>query len=455
MSEPGTSIQLTDGQTFDKAVIALPRGGIITGRVTDENGEPLVRVQVYTLMFQPGSSRGQRTGGGGQTDDLGQFRLFGLQPAEYVVAAEARSFGFVGPNVPQSEEDKIGFLTTYYPGTPDEAGAQRVRVAYGAETPGIEIRLAQGRLFRVTGTVVDSQGRALARSNIQLTRRAAGMSGMSSYGASSDEQGQFQIRNVPPGNYRLIARDQRANMGPMAPGAAPATQPEAAVLPLTIAGDVENVLLTTGPGVTITGHLVFEQGPPATLPKEIRVMAQTGSPEDAGGLPMPPAALVTPELTFTMKGLMGEYLLRTSLQGIRSITVGADDITDTPREFKANDRVTITLTSRTSTLEGVVTDTKGPAAQAGILLFSEEKTSWRANSTRLRRATTDQNGQFRMMALTPGRYYILAAPRERLNIPMGADLTYFEQLAKEATTLVIGDDEQRRIDLKVSDGSGG
>jgi hypothetical protein len=148
-------------------------------------------------------------------------------------------------------------------------------------------------------------------------------------------------------------------------------------------------------------------------------------------------------------------LLRTTgASAIRSITAGGDDITDTPREFKANERVTITLSSRPSTLEGTVTDAKGPVATAGVILFSDEKTSWKTNSTRLRRSMTDPNGQFRMMNLTPGRYYILAAPRERLNIPPGADLAYFEQLAKEATTIVIGDDEQRKIDLKLSEGSG-
>jgi protocatechuate 3,4-dioxygenase beta subunit len=72
--EQGQSIELSDGQSFDKVVITLPRGAIITGRVTDENAEPLARVQVYTLTFPPGYARGQRIGIGSSTDDLGQFR---------------------------------------------------------------------------------------------------------------------------------------------------------------------------------------------------------------------------------------------------------------------------------------------------------------------------------------------------------------------------------------------
>ena len=124
---------------------------------------------------------------------------------EYAVIAEARGPTFVPPNaLPETEEDKIGFMTTYYPGTPDEAAAQRVRARSGAETPGLEIRMVTGRLFRVSGMVTDSQGRASARTNGQLFK--GNPQNTSSYGFSTDEQGRFQMRNIPPGNYRLIVR---------------------------------------------------------------------------------------------------------------------------------------------------------------------------------------------------------------------------------------------------------
>ena len=55
-----------------------------------------------------------------------------------------------------------------------------------------------------------------------------------------------------------------------------------------------------------------------------------------------------------------------------------------------------------------------------------------------------------MSGLMPGRYYIIAVPRERLTFPANAvDSAYFEQLSKEAETIVIGDSEQRRVDLRV------
>ena len=99
----GTPIPLADGQTFSNAVIALPRGSVITGRFTHEMGEPLSRVQVYTIFFRRRHARPahrQRR----PTDDLGQFRLFGLARAITRRRRSARQHG-VPPNAPPETEE--------------------------------------------------------------------------------------------------------------------------------------------------------------------------------------------------------------------------------------------------------------------------------------------------------------------------------------------------------------
>jgi protocatechuate 3,4-dioxygenase beta subunit len=451
--DQGQPIQLQDGQTLSKIAINLPRGGVITGRVTDETSLPMARVQVYSVFFSRSNAKGTRSGNSTQTDDLGQFRLYGLMAGEYAVVAEARGNTFVAPNAPpETEEDKSGYVTTYYPGTADDSAAQRVRVSYGAETGGIEIRLVQGRLFRVTGMLKDSQGRAVARANGQLTRRNPGVNGYSSFGFSTDDQGLFQMRNVPPGSYRLIVRETR-NVSGSPP--APSEPQEMASLPLTIESDLENLVVTTSVGATIKGQIFFEQGPPPAMPNELRVTAQAGNPEEGGMLPMPQPGIVTPQLTFTLQGLMGDYLLRTSAprQTVKSVVVNGEDVTDVPHEFKMNDRVTITMTGRTATVEGTVTNAKGePAALAPVMLFSEDKVSWRNNSVRLRRSTTDAQGLFRMMGLMPGRYYIVALARDQMMSP--GDMGFFEELTKVATTITVSEDELRKIDLKAPDDEG-
>ena len=452
----GQSIELANGQVFDKAIIGLPRGGVITGRVTDENGDALARVQVFTLLYPPGSLRGQRTGAGAQTDDLGQFRLFGLIPGDYVIVAEARGPTYVQPNAPQeTEEDKIGFVTTYYPGTADEGAAQRVRARTGGETAGIEMRMASGRLFRISGAVIDSQGRPSIRTNGSLMRRQ--LNAMNNFGFSTDEQGRFQMRNIPPGNYRLVVR--AANM-PIGDGSRPVNDSsEMANVPLSVNADLENIAVMTSPGVTITGQVVFEQGPPLSIPQPMRVIAQNADPEVNMGMINPQPAVVTPDLTFTMKGMMGEFLLRAGAQGhyLKAVMMGAEDITDTPREFKNGDKVTLVLTPRASTLEGTVTDALGkPTTDASVIFFSEDKASWRLNSSKMRRSAVDPTGHYRLAGLMPGRYFIAAVPRDRMNgLTPGTDATFFEQMSKDSTAVVIGEDEQRQVDLKVAVSPGG
>ena len=356
-AEPGQSIELKDGQSIEKLVIALPRGGVITGRVTDENAEPLARVQVYTLSFPPGMSRGQRSGQGSTTDDLGQFRLWGLSAGDYVVVADARGNTFAPPNAPpETEEERINFVTTYYPGTLDEGAAQRVRVKAGAETAGIDIRVGQLRLFHVSGYVTDSQGRPLAGANGQLVRRGPAAGGQPGFFAMVDPKGQFQVRNIPPGEYRLVFRQQQ-NVTPFS--TEPPEPVEMASVPISIvAADVDNIMVVTSLGTTITGQIVFEAGPPTGNVTNMRVFASATSMTDSAGVPSPQPATVTADYRFTLKGLMGEYVLRTGIanQFIKSVTVNGEDVTDAPHEFKSSDRVTITLTSSVATIEGNVTD---------------------------------------------------------------------------------------------------
>jgi protocatechuate 3,4-dioxygenase beta subunit len=459
-TDTGTPIEVADGQTFDKANIALPRGGVITGRVTDDNGEPLARVQVYTIVYLAGSSRGLRTGGNAQTDDLGQFRMFGLAPGEYVVAAEARGNTFVAPNAaPETEDDKIGFMTTFYPGTGDEAAAQRVRTKAGAETPGVEIRMVSGRLFHISGMVTDSQGHSTGRANGNLFKRSTSGT-TTSYGFGTDDQGRFQMRNIQPGDYRLVVRQQQPGP-PRNPDGSPADPGEFATMMLTINTDLDDILVTTAPGATITGTVVFENGPPQlpTGTLQMRVNATPGDVDGNLGMPLPQPALVSADLTFRMTGLAGEVLLRGGApqNTLKSVLLaGGEEITDTPHAFKNGESVTIVLTNQASTVEGTVTDATGkPVTDAAVVMFSDDKNAWRSNSVRTRRTSADVNGHFRMQGVLPGRYYLIAMPRDRMNgITLGIDPSAFEALSKEATSVVVGQDEQRQIDIKLSSGGG-
>src|SRR6185295_19753308 len=75
----------------------LPRGSVISGHVLDEDGDAMPGVVVRVMRYQ--YLQGQRRltpAGNGQTDDKGQYRVWGLMPGDYYVNAVARG-GFGGP----------------------------------------------------------------------------------------------------------------------------------------------------------------------------------------------------------------------------------------------------------------------------------------------------------------------------------------------------------------------
>jgi uncharacterized protein (DUF2141 family) len=89
---PGTPIELADAQKIEKAVINLPKGGVVTGIVIDDNGEPSpnTTVRAYRFVMRTGERTLQQTGTD-TTDDRGMYRIFGLQPGDYVVSAVPRN----------------------------------------------------------------------------------------------------------------------------------------------------------------------------------------------------------------------------------------------------------------------------------------------------------------------------------------------------------------------------
>src|SRR5690349_9455401 len=96
-SESGTPIELSEGETIDKIAIALPRGSVLGGRITDEYGEPVANafVTASRYAYAGGARRLQPAGQNARdtTDDQGHFRLFGLPPGDYYVSATLRGTG--------------------------------------------------------------------------------------------------------------------------------------------------------------------------------------------------------------------------------------------------------------------------------------------------------------------------------------------------------------------------
>ena len=114
--EAGKPLDITAGQALEKIDFSLPRGSAITGRITDEFGDPITDVQVQALRYQfvNGERQLVNAGRSAQTDDLGAYRIFGLMPGDYVIRASMRPNMAQGPRGVETEP--TGYPGTYYPG---------------------------------------------------------------------------------------------------------------------------------------------------------------------------------------------------------------------------------------------------------------------------------------------------------------------------------------------------
>ena len=156
---PGKRITLADGQRLDNIDLRMTRAGAITGKIVDEFGDPVSDVSVSAMRYQyvQGSRRLMTSGRGGSTNDIGEFRVYGLSPGQYYVSATLRNM-VVGSDT----SDRTGYAATFYPGTGSVAEAQRLAIEPGQTAAGINltllpIRTAQSAASRWTRTASRSR----------------------------------------------------------------------------------------------------------------------------------------------------------------------------------------------------------------------------------------------------------------------------------------------------------
>jgi hypothetical protein len=104
----GTALTIADGQDLRDIVIRLPRGAVIKGTLRDQNGEPVAGVTINAIKPTVATTASS-TLPAAVTDDRGAYRIFGLTPGEYLVAATFRAQGSGAIAVPSTDDvDRAG-----------------------------------------------------------------------------------------------------------------------------------------------------------------------------------------------------------------------------------------------------------------------------------------------------------------------------------------------------------
>ncbi len=442
--ERGKSVDVAAGQVLDKVDLALPRGGALTGRVFDEFGDAAAGVFVRALRQRYVNGRRELTplaesleglanGGGDITDDLGQFRIYGLSPGDYYVSA------LFSP--PGEAATAIGYPPVYYPGTPAAGEARRIRIGLGEESQNINVTLVSARYAVVSGIVVNSLN-APASASIQLVSSDP-IAGMPVSPERTTSSGTFTLRGVPPGEYRLNVYDVRPSAG----------APEFASIPLSVTGeDVTALTVGTAPGATASGRIVFEDDAPANASLFVRSIttvaaAPTFSNTSAG---------MNPDRTFELSGLAGRQTFRTGTLPdgwfFKSVTHEGVDITDAGYDFRPGQRVSgleIRLTRRATSFGGTVQDARGDAVgDYTVVVFSTNADRWGYQTRSIRSARPDQGGKFTIRALPPDEYFVVAL--EYVETGQEFDPEQLAAWKALATTVELREAETKTVSLKLT-----
>jgi protocatechuate 3,4-dioxygenase beta subunit len=424
----GRTLTLSAGQELKSLLIRVQAAAVVEGRVTDEDGEPLSNAQVTVWRQTFASGRpGWEQAGGQSTNDLGEYRIPNLGAGNYFVSVtpppDLKSMVESAGNAPAGDQKNdpknaasetagrplpTSYVTTYYPGTKDRSQAAPVQLHAGDDfpanfsltpSPSIAVRGSIGELAPGASAVVVLQSKDL---------------GMPQAAGEVRKNGTFEIRDVAPGSYTVVAILTDAT------GAARMARQTLQVS----AANVDGLRLTPQPGAWLHGHLRVESrtaigrlAPPQAF---LSLVAKDADDDMTIAMPIgegfSPLARANPDGSFEWKNVPpGHYYVQFSGDDsvaqnwfLKSVTMGGREVNDAGFSTNGGAAVMDLVASADgAVVDGVVADAKSePVANATVVAVPEARL--RSRTDRFRKTVTDQSGRFVLHGLPPGTYTLIA-----------------------------------------------
>ena len=402
---------------------------MISGRIYDASGESVagLQVRVYRTRMEGGSRRLKAVGAADLTDDTGAFRVYGLPPGDYYVAASLRV-------APIDSIVETTYAPTYFPGTGDLAEAQRIKLGMGTEATAT-FPLLPVRRTRISGVVMNSAG-SPADAFLSLVSEGSEFGVPIGAGGVTRSDGAFTMADVEPGRYVLKATLR--GDGP----------DESAAMPLTVDGsELTGITLVTGRPATVQGTIVADAGATRSMPSDrLNVLAfsshESGTVIDSSEGPKFELSNLSEPFHLTVEGLPADWV-------VKQITVNDTDALDNAIELSPGQPAAarIVLTDRLTEVTGVV-PTIDQANATVIVVFPENSTKWGSRSRYMRRVETDARGNFRIRGLPPGEQY-LAFATDYLEEGEHLDPEFLNGIGSVAVPFSLSEAEKRALELKV------
>ena len=236
------SIVVGKNETLENVDIALERGGVITGIVTDAEGNPLVNEPIFVTP----ATRGARPFDNPnlRTDDLGVYRAYGIPPGRYTVSA-----GRLGESHPGGPGSKIGRRRTFHPNALDANEAKVIQVKDGTEVTSVDIVFgAPPRTYSARGRVIDHDtNQPLPQMSIGFQYFVPNGTRAPALATKSTKDGEFVLENLRPGKYAVYAE----------PAADSDWRSEPVEFEVTDQ-DVENLVVKNFRGASVSGVIIVE-----------------------------------------------------------------------------------------------------------------------------------------------------------------------------------------------------
>jgi protocatechuate 3,4-dioxygenase beta subunit len=397
----GKTINVAEGDNVEGVDFSLTRGAVITGKVTDENGRPVIAapVNVYTLNVY-GYGRDHPSFYSSfyrwETDDRGVYRIYGLEPGRYLVAGGSDSAG-VGASG--------GYRRTYHPDAVDETKARVVEVGSGEETSNIDIKVApSAKGYVVTGRVVDADsGEPVPGVTVSYTPTTQVRTGR----PVTNALGEFRFDDIPPDSYRAYVINIDAQGGDPTLGDEVKFE--------VVEGDVSGLEIKAHRGATISGVVAIEDSKDPSLRAKLAQVSLFARGESGRvGFAIRPGGngTISPNGTFKLSNLQsGKTRIMTGFympKGIALLRVEHNGVEVKEFNVNAGDRITgvrLVFTYGNGVIAGRVEVKGGSSLPAGARMkvnYRREGDS--ANLEAGKVVEVDGRGQFLIEGLTQGTY---------------------------------------------------
>jgi len=465
-SNRGLTLTLGEDETLRGHVVKLTPQGVIMGRITDEDGDPVQGAHIELMRHRYINGRKQLVPASGQsTNDLGDFRISGLAPGKYYLSAAkpqsdwSRRIAFNRNGAPAltplSDAPDLSYVKIFYPGTTEASSANPIQILPGVEIQGLNIQLQKAPTFRVRGRVIGGESPYTAShpnagqqrwggANVMLIPASpAGVffSGGVRPAPMQQRDGHFEIANVRPGSYVLFASQNGPNG-------------RYTRMPIQVGGGhLDGLEIALQPPIQLTGTIVAESGTLDVSNVQIHLQQNEGIPMGGSG-----SGRNLKNSAFTI-GSLSPLKYRLNVSGlpqgyfIKSVQYGQQDITETDLDLSggAAGELKILVASGAPQLQGVVQNEKGePAAQATVTLIPDGRLASFPEMFRI--ANSDQLGAFTFAGLRPGAYRVMAW--EEIEPGAQQDPEFIKPFESRAATVKLEQNGQETVQLKVIPRSG-